>query len=154
MNRREIVASHPILIVEDSAEDFEATRRAFQKVGISNPIIHSEDGEDALDCLYGRGRFAGNPEQIKPIVILLDLNLPGTDGREVLQTIKQDPQLKSIPVIILTTSADDRDINACYEMGANSYVQKPVNLSGFLESMQRIKDYWFDIVLLPRLEQL
>jgi len=83
MNRQDIVASHPIMIVEDSAEDFEATRRAFQKVGFSNPIVHCQDGEDALDFLYERGRFADNPEHTKPIVILLDLNMPGTDGRTV-----------------------------------------------------------------------
>ena len=82
-------------------------------------------------------------------MILLDLNLPGTDGREVLDEIKKDADLRSIPVIVLTTSSDSRDIEACYAAGANSYVQKPVDLAGFVTAVERLKDYWFEIVILP-----
>ena len=83
-------------------------------------------------------------------MILLDLNLPGTDGREVLEDIKGDAELQSIPVVVLTTSSDERDIEACYQAGANSYVQKPVNLDGFIEAIRRLKDYWLEIAILPR----
>jgi two-component system response regulator len=83
-------------------------------------------------------------------LILLDLNLPGTDGREVLGEIKQDEGLKRIPVLVLTTSTDERDIDKCYQMGANSYVKKPVDLDGFMTSIQRLKDYWFGVAILPR----
>ena len=83
-------------------------------------------------------------------MILLDLNLPGTDGREVLAEIKADPQLKEIPVIVLTTSSDDRDVQACYQAGASSYIQKPVDLDGFMRAIERLNDYWFEVVILPR----
>jgi CheY-like chemotaxis protein len=83
-------------------------------------------------------------------VVLLDLNLPGTDGREVLNEIKSHPDLRQIPVIVLTTSSDDRDVSACYKAGANSYVQKPVDLDGFMRAIERLNDYWFEVVILPR----
>ncbi len=83
-------------------------------------------------------------------MILLDLNLPGTDGREVLAEIKADPQLKQIPVIVLTTSSDDRDVRACYQAGASSYIQKPVDLDGFMQAIERLNEYWFEVVILPR----
>ena len=107
--------SQPILLVEDSPEDFETTQRAFRRSGLKNPIFRCSDGDDALDFLFRRGSYADVP---RPGVILLDLNLPGTDGREVLAEIKADPQLRQIPVIVLTTSSDDRDISACYSAGA------------------------------------
>ncbi len=138
-----------ILLVEDSPEDYEATVRAFRKNKISNPIIRCEDGEDALDYLYRRGRYSDPKKSPVPAVVLLDLNLPGTDGREVLKELKQDPDLKDIPVIILTTSSDERDIEKCYRYGANSYIHKPVSFAGYLEAIKRLKDYWFEIVLLP-----
>jgi CheY-like chemotaxis protein len=139
-----------ILIVEDSPEDFEAMLRAFKKAGLRNPTAHCEDGDDALDYLYQRGAYA-NPEAARrPALILLDLNLPGTDGRQVLETIKSDPALRSIPVVVLTTSRDPVDIEKCYSFGANSYIQKPVNLAGFVTALERLSDYWFEIVILPR----
>ncbi len=138
-----------ILVVEDSPEDFEATQRGFRKAGLRNSIIHCEDGDEALDYLYRRGRYADPKDAPRPAVILLDLNLPGTDGREVLEQVKSDPQLRSIPVVVLTTSSDDRDIQECYQAGANSFIQKPVDLDGFLEAMQRLKDFWLEIAILP-----
>ena len=139
-----------IMVIEDSPEDFEATERGFRKAGLQNPIIHCDDGDEALDYLHRRGRWEDPDSSPRPTVILLDLNLPGTDGREVLQDIKADEELRSIPVVVLTTSSDKRDIEACYLAGANSYVQKPVNLDGFLEAIQRLKDYWLEISILPR----
>ena len=140
----------PILIVEDSPEDYEIALRAFQKAGLANPIYRCEDGDDALDYLYRKGRYADPESSPRPGMILLDLNMPGTDGREVLIDIKNDPDLKSIPVIVLTTSNDERDINQCYEAGANSYICKSVEITGFFEAIRRLNDYWFEIVVLPR----
>ncbi len=141
---------HAMLMVEDSPEDYEITVRLLRRSGLVNPIHHCADGEDALDFLYRRGRYASEAEAPHPSLILLDLNLPGTDGREVLHTIKRDDRLKHIPVVILTTSADQRDIADCYQTGANSYICKPVGLEGLITATQRLKDYWFEIVLLPR----
>jgi two-component system response regulator len=140
----------PILLVEDSAEDVEATIRALRKAGLANPIHHCQDGDEALDYLKRRGKYAGPAKVPRPGVVLLDLNLPGTDGREVLAEAKADPELRRIPVIILTTSSDERDIQRCYEAGANSYVKKPVDLEGFLQAIQRLSDYWFEVVILPK----
>lgn len=143
-------STQPILIVEDSPEDYEATVRALNKSGLHNPLFHCSDGDDALDFLHRRGTYTSAEEAPRPGIILLDLNLPGTDGREVLEEIKHDPDLKKIPVVVLTTSTDERDIEACYAAGANSYVQKPVNLDGFMKAIQRLKDYWFQIVVFPK----
>lgn len=140
----------PILLVEDSPEDFEATVRALRQAGLANPIYRCEDGDDALDYLHRRGKYADAAKAPRPGLILLDLNLPGTDGREVLEEIKQVDNIKKIPVLVLTTSTDERDIEKCYQMGANSYVKKPVDLDGFMNAIQRLKDYWFGVVILPR----
>ena len=142
--------SQPILLVEDSPEDFETTERAFRRSGLKNPIYRCADGDEALDFLYRRGRYSDPQKAPRPGVILLDLNLPGTDGREVLNEIKTDPNLKQIPVIVLTTSKDDRDIEVCYRCGANSYIQKPVDLDGFMRAIERLNDYWFEVVILPK----
>ncbi len=138
-----------ILIVEDSEIDFEATLRALRKNGLGNPIMHCEDGDEALDFLYRRAEHKDS-ELERPAIILLDLNMPGTDGREVLEDIKANEELKNIPVIVLTTSTDERDINKCYEYGANSYVQKPVSMDGFLDAVRRIKEFWFEVAVFPR----
>jgi two-component system response regulator len=139
--------NQPILLVEDSPEDFETAERAFRRSGLKNPIIRCADGDEALELLFRRGRFADAP---RPGVVLLDLNLPGTDGREVLTEIKGAPHLKHIPVIVLTTSSDDRDVQACYKAGASSYIQKPVDLDGFMRAIERLNDYWFEVVILPK----
>jgi CheY-like chemotaxis protein len=131
--------SQPILLVEDSPEDFEATERALRKAGLKNPIYRCADGEEALDFLHRRGSYADAADAPRPGIVLLDLNLPGTDGREVLSEIKTDPALKQIPVVVLTTSSDQRDIDVCYRSGANSYIQKPERLHG----------YWLEVVILP-----
>ena len=143
-------SEHPILLVEDSPEDYQATVRAFKKAGLANPIFRCADGEEALDFLRRRGRYAEPGRAPRPGVILLDLNLPGTDGRDVLLEVKTDEALRAIPVIVLTTSGDERDVADCYQAGANSYVQKPVSLERFFLAVQRLKEYWFEVVILPR----
>jgi CheY-like chemotaxis protein len=142
--------SQPILLVEDSPEDFEATLRAFQKSGLKNTVLRCEDGDEALDYLHRRGKYADPDSSPRPGVILLDLNLPGTDGRQVLSEIKNSERLRDIPVVVLTTSADERDITACYRAGANSYIQKPVDIDGFMKAIERLNGYWFEVVILPK----
>jgi CheY-like chemotaxis protein len=113
-------AAHlPIMLVEDSPEDRMATLRAFKKAGMTNPVISCVNGDDALDFLYQRGAYSSAITASRPALILLDLNMPGTDGREVLSEIKNNNDLKSIPVVVLTTSSDARDIETCYQAGAN-----------------------------------
>jgi CheY-like chemotaxis protein len=142
--------THPILLIEDSPEDTEAMRRAFKRAGLANPIHHCMDGDEALDFLFQRNQYAEPDKAPRPAIILLDLNLPGTDGREVLAEIKQNENLKLIPVLVLTTSSDERDIEKCYRAGANSYVIKPVDFGGFMEAIQRLSDFWFEVVVLPK----
>jgi CheY-like chemotaxis protein len=108
------------------------------------------NGDQALDYLFRRNEYADPTKSPKPGMILLDLNLPGTDGREVLRVLKDDPVLKTTPVIVLTTSSAEQDIQRCYDYGANSYVQKPVDLRGFVEAMTRLKEYWFEVAVLPK----
>jgi CheY-like chemotaxis protein len=144
--------SQPILLVEDSPEDFETTERAFRKSGLRNPIVRCADGDEALDYLFRRGAYTDPEKSPRPGVILLDLNLPGTDGREVLTELKADPVLKQIPVVVLTTSKDERDVDACYKAGASSYIQKPVDLDGFIKAIERLNGYWFEVVILPKAE--
>ena len=133
-----------LLIVEDSPEDFEATRRSLVRGGLANPIVHLSNGDAALDYL-----FAGGEVATTPALILLDLNLPGTDGRQVLARVKGHPMLREVPVVVLTTSRDERDVAACYRAGANSYIQKPVDLAGFQHALRTLREYWFDVVVLP-----
>lgn len=144
-------ASQTILIVDDSDDDYDATVRALTKsANLMNPIHRCEDGEETLDYLFRRGRYADPDAAPRPGIILLDLNMPGIDGRKVLKEIKGDAGLRSIPTIVMTNSEDERDINACYDMGANTYVQKPLNWPGFLEAVTRLKEYWFEIAVLPK----
>lgn len=139
-----------ILIVEDSDDDFIATERAFKKAGLANPIQRCTNGDQALDYLYRRGEFTDPEKSPRPGIILLDLNLPGTDGREVLRIIKSEHLLHKIPVIVLTTSDANQDIERCYEAGANSYVKKPVNLQGFVQAISRLHEYWIEVAVLPK----
>ena len=134
--------TQPVLIIEDSADDFEAATRAFARVNLTNPIKRAETGEEALAYL----RSASEPT---PGLILLDLNLPGLDGRKTLDIIKQNEILKSIPVVVLTTSDDERDIDACYALGANTFIQKPVDFDRFMMAIGKLKEYWFEIAILP-----
>ncbi len=141
-----------ILIIEDSPEDYEACVAALtEDSNIANPIVWCENGEDALHYLRKEEKYAGSDHEM-PGVILLDLNLPGLDGRDVLAMLKNDPSTKRLPVVVMTSSEEQSDIDRCYDAGANSYVVKPVNLDGFLAAIARLRDYWFKIVVLPRPE--
>ncbi|MCP4271342.1 MAG: response regulator [Gammaproteobacteria bacterium] len=141
--------NHLIMLVEDCPEDYETTVRAFKETGLSNHVIHCKDGDDALDYLFNRDRYSDPAKFPRPAIILLDLNLPGTDGREVLSEIKRDESLRKIPVVVLTTSSDEMDIDRCYSAGANSYILKPVDLDSFFDTIKRFKDYWFKVCILP-----
>lgn len=139
-----------ILIVDDSDDDYEATARALQKgKNLANPLARCKDGQEALDYLHGEGAYAPPNKPVRPGIILLDLNMPGLDGRAVLKEIKNDPELRKIPVVVMTNSNNERDIEECYQMGANTYIVKPLNWTGFFEAMSRLKEYWFEIALLP-----
>lgn len=139
-----------VLLVEDSEDDYEATMRAFKKANLYNPVTWCQSGKDAMDYLKREGAYKDAANVVTPGLILLDLNMPGMDGRKTLQLIKENVTLKRIPVIILTTSSDERDVDACYQMGANTYVQKPVSFDGLIEAIKRLKEYWFEIALLPK----
>lgn len=139
----------PLLVIEDSDEDFEAFGRIIQKLSFKSPIYRCKDGDDALDFLYSTGKYANAPSTPLPRIILLDLNLPGLDGREILNLIKQDNLLKTIPVIIFTTSSNPKDIEACYNQGINGYIIKPMDLNKLIRSIQVFIDYWFEVSTLP-----
>lgn len=139
-----------ILVVEDSDDDFFATQRAFKKAGLLNPIRRCSNGDQAVDYLFRRGEFAAPEVAPRPAIILLDLNLPGLDGRDVLRMVKSDQQLRKIPIIVLTTSSAPQDIERCYADGANTYVRKPVDLEGFFQAISRLRDFWFEIAVLPK----
>jgi len=127
----------PILLVEDNPLDVDLTLRAFKRRKITNPIEVARDGEEALAWLP---RWEAGAE--KPVVILLDLKMPKVDGLEVLQQIKSHPDFKTIPVVVLTSSAEDRDVREAYKLGANSYIVKPVNFEKFMDVAEQIELYW------------
>ncbi len=139
----------PLLIIEDSDEDFTALTRMMNKAKIPNPIYRCEDGEEALDFLYHEGEYEDESLAPRPSLIVLDLNLPGTDGREVLAELKQDRDLQTIPVVIFSTSSNPRDINACYRQGINGYIVKPMNTDRLNKLVQTFLEYWFKTVELP-----
>ncbi|MFK5922803.1 MAG: response regulator [Verrucomicrobiota bacterium] len=117
------------------------------QVVILDDIGYVQQSREEMEVL---GEFENPENSPRPALILLDLNMPGTDGREVLAILKQDEVMKKIPVLVLITSTDERDIRKCYEAGANSYVQKPVNRDGFMDAVQRLTDFWFQLALIPK----
>ncbi|HEY9834469.1 MAG TPA: response regulator [Stenomitos sp.] len=135
-----------ILLVEDSPSDANLTIREFSKAKIANNLHWVEDGETAMDYLFQQGEFIHVP---RPDLILLDLNLPGMDGREVLEEVKSNPHLKCIPIVILTTSNDEQDVLRSYNLNANCYVTKPIDIEQFIHVVQLIKEFWLAAVLLP-----
>jgi two-component system, chemotaxis family, response regulator Rcp1 len=135
-----------ILLVEDNAGDVRLTREALREGNLAVELTAVADGEQALAYLRGEGEHAGAR---RPDVILLDLNLPKKNGLEVLEEVKADPDLRGLPVIMLTTSASARDIAACYDRGVNCYVVKPLDLDDFTRLVQAINSFWFEIARLP-----
>ncbi|MDE2482840.1 MAG: response regulator [bacterium] len=135
-----------VLLVEDSPSDARLTQEAFKDGKIRNRLHLVSDGVEALAFLKREGRHA---DAVRPDLVLLDLNLPKLDGREVLKRIKTDPELRTIPVVILTTSEAETDIAAAYEYHANCYIQKPVDLKSFLKIVAAIEDFWLTVVKLP-----
>ena len=138
-----------ILFVEDSTSDAELTIRALRKGGFANIICHVRDGAEALDYLYRRGAYLSRTLKKNPDLILLDLKMPKVSGIAVLEGIKADPDLKSIPVVILTSSKEDPDIKKCYSLGANSYIVKPVQSENFFQAVKELGMYWLVLSELP-----
>ncbi len=135
-----------ILLIEDSPSDANLTIKGLKTAKVLNNLHWVEDGESAMEFLLREGEYASAP---RPDLILLDLNLPGMDGREVLHEVKSDPDLKRIPIVILTTSADEQDILRAYNLNANCYITKPVNIQQFLDIIGLIEDFWLAAVKLP-----
>lgn len=139
----------PLLIVEDSNEDFEVLQRFLQRSSLAISIQRCVNGDQALELLAQMSDRKNPPSLPRPKLIVLDLNLPGTDGREVLRYIKQDENLKTLPVIVFTTSNNPQDIEACYRHGVNSYIIKPINFAQLKQDIQVLVDYWFGVTTLP-----
>lgn len=138
-----------ILLVEDSQLDIELTLDAFQEAHLKNSVAIARNGQEALDYLFGAGAFADRDQYPLPNLILLDLKLPGVDGFEVLRRIKGELILKRIPVIILTSSKEEGDRALSYDLGANSYLVKPVSFEGFVRVVQQIDGYWLTLNVAP-----
>lgn len=137
-----MTANAKVLLVEDNPRDAELTIRAFKRNQLADRLFHVKDGAEALDFLFRRGQHAGRQGEALPRVILLDLKLPKINGLEVLRRIKSDARLQTIPVVVVTSSAEDPDLEAAYELGANSYVIKPVQFEAFMETMSKLGLYW------------
>lgn len=132
-----------ILLVEDNLTDAELTIRELKKHNMANNLVHLKDGEEALDFLFATGKYADSRViQYTPKVVLLDIQMPKVNGIEVLQKIKTDPKTRTVPVVILTSSKENPDIQKCYELGANSYIVKPVNFDGFAQAIKNLGFYW------------
>lgn len=138
-----------ILIADDDADDRMLIADAFEEARLSNPINFVEDGIDLLEYLKREGEHADRPVEDLPGLILLDLNMPRMDGRTALAEIRKDPQLKKIPVVVLTTSKAEEDILRTYDLGVNSYITKPVTFEGLVNVVQVLNKYWIEIVVLP-----
>ena len=138
-----------ILLVEDDMDDAEMTIDAMRKNNLANKLIHMVDGEEALDFLFGTGKFAGRNINLKPRLILLDLKMPKVNGLEVLEQIKQDANTKTIPVVVLTSSKEHPDIEKCYRLGVNSYIVKPVDFPQFSDAVRQLGLYWMSLNQVP-----
>lgn len=138
-----------VLLVEDDVGDQELTRRALTQGVIRVDLRIISDGESALDYLYRRGKYLNAEDSPVPDLILLDLNMPKLDGREVLKSIKGDPDLRQLPVVVLTTSKQEADIVRSYDLGCNAFITKPVEVDEFIEAVRSLESYWFELVTLP-----
>jgi len=131
-----------IMLVEDNPDDEELTLRALRKANIVNDVLVARDGQEALDVLFGTGKYTGKPPRTLPAVILLDLKLPKLNGIDVLARLRADPRTRLIPVVVLTSSSEDEDMLRSYESGANSYVRKPVEFPAFAAAVTQLGVYW------------
>jgi CheY-like chemotaxis protein len=138
-----------ILMADDDEDDRLMAEEALREAKLLNPIRFVKNGEDLLDYLYHRGEYSDPDVAPRPGLILLDLNMPRKDGREAIREIKEDPELKLIPIVVLTTSDAEEDIYRTYDLGVNSYITKPVAFEGLVEVMKNLANYWFNIVKLP-----
>lgn len=141
-----------ILLVEDNADDEALSMRAFERNNIRNPIVCVRDGQEALDWLFGTGSHAGRPAEQRPAVVLLDLKLPKVSGLDVLRRIREHPVTRLTPVVILTSSCEERDRLEGYALGANSYIRKPVDFPQFVEAVRQLSLYWLALNVPPPLE--
>ena len=133
-----MISKPPILLVEDNPNDEALTRRALEKNAVGNPLVVAHDGVEALELLLG-------PSAIKPSVVLLDLNLPRLGGLEVLETLRADERTKRLPNVVLTTSREEHDLVCSYDLGANSYVRKPVSFEAFQKAIGQLSEYWLEL---------
>lgn len=133
-----------VLLVEDNPDDIELARLAFAEAGVEHPLEVVRDGAQALDYLFARGAHAGRDRDDLPALVLLDLNLPRLDGREVMRAIRAEPRTRALPVVALSSSAQPFDIDASFASGADSYLQKPVDFARFIEDVRRLRARWLD----------
>ncbi len=145
-----IIFNQPFLIIGDSSDDYNIMVDVFAKAGLSNSIVHCENGDGALNYLFRCGIYLKPVKSPRPGIIFLDLNISVKDALKVLKAIKRDEDLKKIPVIILSASSNEADIEICYKGGANSCLPKPINFEGFLKSIQNLPDHSLEIVVLPK----
>jgi CheY-like chemotaxis protein len=138
-----------ILIADDDPDDRMLAKEAWEESRLANEVHFVNDGEELMDYLYRRGEYAALDATSRPGVILLDLNMPRKDGREALREIKADPNLRQIPIVVLTTSKAEEDIYRSYDLGVNSFITKPVTFEALVEVMKTLGKYWFEIVELP-----
>jgi two-component system response regulator len=131
-----------ILLVEDNPDDVDLTLRAFRKNGLANDVVVATDGEEALDYLFATGAHAGRETRTNPTVVLLDLKLPKVMGLDVLKRIRADERTRRLPVVVLTSSSEERDIITSYDLGANSFVRKPVDFARFMDAARQLGLYW------------
>jgi len=131
-----------ILLVEDNPDDEILTLRALKKSNIMNEVVVARDGAEAMDFILGQGAYSGRDTSVAPVVTLLDLKLPKVDGLEVLRRIRSDPRTRGYPVVVLTSSKEDQDIAMSYDLGANSYIRKPVDFQQFIEAVRQLGLYW------------
>ena len=139
-----------VLLVEDSPHDAELTLRALKKNNLANKLFHVKDGAEAIEFLFSQGAFKDRKIDRTPKIVLLDLKLPKVDGIEVLRRIKTDARTKLIPVVVMTSSREDRDLNDCYQLGANGYVVKPVEFEDFARAVSQLGLYWLLVNETPR----
>lgn len=139
-----------ILLAEDDEDDYFLTKEALEESHLANTLYWVRDGEELVEFLRHKGAYTDKTKAPRPGLILLDLNMPRKDGRETLMEIKTDPDLRRIPVIVLTTSDAEEDVIRSYDLGVNSFIQKPVSFVEFIATVQQLTDYWFQLVRLPR----